>query len=61
MRIAHQPGAEPITIPEQIPNPAVRPSSPPRPERIPDPKEPVRVPEKVPANRSQTYPAATDP
>ena len=31
MNIAHQPGSEPLTIPEQIPNPAVPPVSPPNP------------------------------
>lgn len=51
MKIAHQPGSEPLTIPEQIPNPAVRPAPPTRPEREPDRKEPVKVPEKEPANR----------
>jgi hypothetical protein len=51
MKIAHQPGSEPLTIPEQIPNPAVRPAPPPRPEREPERKEPVKVPEKEPANR----------
>ena len=51
MKIAHQPGSEPLTIPEQIPNPAVQPVPPPRPEREPERKEPVKVPEKEPANR----------
>lgn len=51
MNIAHQPGSEPLTIPEQIPNPAVRPVAPPNPEPRPDRKEPVKVPEKTPANR----------
>ena len=46
MKIAHQPGSEPLTIPEQIPNPAVRPAPPPRPEREPERKEPVKVPER---------------
>jgi hypothetical protein len=45
---AHQPGSEPVEVPEAIPNPAVAP-----PERVapqkPAPREPVRVPEKVPA------------
>ena len=48
MNIAHQPGSEPLTIPEQVPNPAVRPVAPPSPERRP---EPVKIPEQVPANR----------
>ena len=52
MNIAHQPGSEPLTIPEQIPNPAVRPVAPPR---RPDRKEPVKVPEKVPANRVPAF------
>jgi hypothetical protein len=51
MNIAHQPGSEPLTIPEQIPNPAVRPVAPPNPEPRPDRKEPAKVPEKGPANR----------
>ena len=51
MKIAHQPGSEPLTISEQIPNPAVQPVPPPRPEREPERKEPVKVPEKEPANR----------
>ena len=42
---AHQPGSQPIDIPEVIPNPAVVP------RQEPAPKEPVRVPEKVPADR----------
>lgn len=49
MNIAHQPGSEPLVIPEQIPNPAVRPAAP-KPEPIRTPPEPVKVPEKVPAN-----------
>jgi hypothetical protein len=51
MNIAHQPGSEPLTIPEQIPNPAVRPVEPPSPEPKPFPQEPAKVPEKVPADR----------
>ena len=42
---AHQPGSQPIDIPEVIPNPAVVP------KQEPAPNEPVRVPEKVPADR----------
>jgi hypothetical protein len=45
---AHQPGSQPIDIPEVIPNPAVEP----KPEHAPKepaPMEPVKVPEKVPA------------
>ena len=44
---AHQPGSEPIDIPETIPNPVVVPKPTPTPTE-PAPKEPVRVPEKVP-------------
>jgi hypothetical protein len=44
---AHQPGSEPIDIPETIPNPAVVPKPTPTPIE-PAPKEPVRIPEKVP-------------
>jgi hypothetical protein len=48
MRRAHQPGSQPIDIPEVIPNPAVVPKPEPTP-REPAPKEPVKIPEKVPA------------
>jgi hypothetical protein len=44
---AHQPGSEPIDIPETIPNPVVVPKPLPTPTE-PAPKEPVRIPEKVP-------------
>jgi len=44
---AHQPGSEPIDIPETIPNPVVVPKPTPTPIE-PAPKEPVRIPEKVP-------------
>jgi hypothetical protein len=44
---AHQPGSEPIDIPETIPNPVVVPKPTPTPTE-PAPKEPVRIPEKVP-------------
>jgi hypothetical protein len=44
---AHQPGSQPIDIPEVIPNPAVVP------KQEPAPKEPVRVPEKVHRLRDQ--------
>lgn len=47
---AHQPGSQPIDIPEVIPNPAVVPKQEPAPKE-PAPKEPVRVPEKVHADR----------
>jgi hypothetical protein len=60
MNIAHQPGSEPLTIPEQIPNPAVRPEAPPSPGRRPVPKEPVKVPEKVPAHHYGTGSQAAD-
>jgi hypothetical protein len=43
---AHQPGSEPIDIPETIPNPVV-PKPTPTPTE-PAPREPVRIPEKVP-------------
>jgi hypothetical protein len=43
----HQPGSEPIDIPETIPNPVVVPKPTPTPTE-PAPKEPVRIPEKVP-------------
>src|SRR5688572_20589807 len=46
MIIAHQPGSEPITIPEQIPNPAVRPRVP-KPAPIPEPRKPVKVPQRT--------------
>ena len=45
---AHQPGSQPIDIPEVIPNPAAVPKREPAPKG-PAPKEPVKVPEKVPA------------
>ena len=49
---AQQPGSQPIDIPETIPNPAVVPVQPvPAPSR-PAPQEPVKTPEKVPANWS---------
>ena len=44
---AHQPGSEPIDIPETIPNPAVVPKPATTPTE-PAPKEPVRTPDKVP-------------
>jgi hypothetical protein len=44
---AHQPGSEPIDIPETIPNPVVVPKPTPTPTE-PAPKEPVRIPERVP-------------
>ena len=44
---AHQPGSEPIDIPETIPNPVVVPK-PTRTPIEPAPKEPVRTPDKVP-------------
>jgi hypothetical protein len=46
---AHQPGSEPIDIPETIPNPVVVPKPTPTPTPTePAPKEPVRIPDKVP-------------
>ena len=47
---AHQPGSEPIDIPETIPNPVVVPKPTPTPTE-PAPKQPVRIPEKVPSIR----------
>jgi hypothetical protein len=52
---AHQPGSQPIDIPEVIPNPAVVPKQEPAPKE-PAPKEPVKVPEKVPAGYPQLTP-----
>jgi hypothetical protein len=46
---AHQPGSQPIDIPEVIPNPAVVPKQEPGPKE-PAPKNPVKVPEKVPVD-----------
>jgi hypothetical protein len=43
---AHQPGSQPIDIPEVTPNPAVVPKQEPAPKE-PAPKKPVNVPEKV--------------
>jgi hypothetical protein len=43
---AHQPGSEPIDIPETIPNPVVVPKPTPTPTE-PAPMEPVRIPEKA--------------
>ena len=48
---AHQPGSEPIDIPETIPNPVVVPTPTPT---EPAPKEPVRIPEKVPESAART-------
>src|SRR5215211_4749236 len=54
---AHQPGSQPIDIPEVIPNPAVVPRQEPAPKQ-PAPKNPVKEPEKVPAggNWGSGYP-----
>lgn len=46
---AHQPGSQPIHIPETIPNPAVVPLEPKVVPATPAPREPVKTPEKVPA------------
>jgi hypothetical protein len=46
----HQPGSQPIDIPEVIPNPAVVPKQEPPPKE-PAPKKPVNVPEKWPRFR----------
>jgi len=50
MTRAHQPGSNPIDIPEVVPNPAVVPKPEPAPSG-PAPKEPVKVPVNVPADR----------
>jgi len=47
---AHQPGAEPVYIPEAIPNPAVVPQTQPAPIKPSPRREPVKPPEKAPAN-----------
>jgi hypothetical protein len=52
---AHQPGSEPIDIPETIPNPVVVPKPKPTPIE-PAPKEPVRIPEKVPSGSGSDLP-----
>jgi hypothetical protein len=46
MMCAHQPGSQPIDIPEVIPNPVVVPKREPA-RKEPAPQEPVKVPEKV--------------
>jgi hypothetical protein len=43
---AHQPGSQPIDIPEVVPNPAVVPKQEPVPKE-PAPKKPVNLPERV--------------
>ena len=55
---AHQPGSEPIDIPETIPNPVVVPKPTPIPTE-PAPKEPVRIPEKVPKSGVSTADSCT--
>jgi hypothetical protein len=50
MTRAHQPGSQPIDIPEVVPNPAVVPRQEPAPKE-PVPKEPVKVPDKVSIKR----------
>jgi hypothetical protein len=52
MMRGHQPGSQPIEIPEVIPNPAVVPKQEPAPKE-PAPKEPVKVPEKVSHERQR--------
>ena len=48
---AHQPGAVPLDIPEEKPNPAYWPERPDEGPSVPErPRIPERVPEKVPAN-----------
>ena len=51
---AHQPGSQPIDIPEVIPNPAVVPKQEPAPKE-PAPKNPVKEPEKVPAGEAAAF------
>ena len=46
---AHQPGSEPIDIPEVIPNPVVVPEQPPTPS-APAPRKPAETPEEIPAD-----------
>ena len=55
---AHQPGSEPIDIPETIPNPVVVPKPTPTPTE-PAPKDPVRIPEKVPQSGVSTADGCT--
>ena len=55
---AHQPGSEPIDIPETIPNPVVVPKPTPT-ATEPAPKEPVRIPEKVPQRGVSTANSCT--
>jgi hypothetical protein len=52
----HQPGSQPIDIPESIPNPAIpRPSAPPsRPHEPLQVPEPLMPEEKVPAGEQST-------
>jgi len=50
MTRAHQPGSQPIDIPEVVPNPAVVPRQEPAP-KDPVRKEPVKVPDKVSIKR----------
>ena len=45
---AHQPGSEPIDIPETNPNPVVVSKPTPTPTEPAPTREPVRIPEKVP-------------
>jgi hypothetical protein len=48
---AHQPGSEPVDIPEVIPNPVVVPKPAPVPTD-PAHREPVRLPDEVPRDAS---------
>ena len=57
---AHQPGSQPIDIPEVIPNPAVTPKQEPAPKE-PAPKNPVKIPEKVPAGYAVTRGSCSHP
>jgi len=55
---AHQPGSQPIDIPEVIPNPAVVPKQDPK---EPAPKHPVKVPEKAPFDMTAHDASIDDP
>lgn len=47
---AHQPGSQPIDVPETVPNPAI-----PRTVPEPRPSEPVKVPASPPANAGSPF------
>ena|SRR5438132_870423 len=52
MMRAHQPGSQPLDIPEAIPNPAI---PQPSPAPTPAPKEPVKAPEKILSHLSLSF------